>query len=88
VKKAHALLASYFLYSGQNEAARLIQRSFQGMGPEFVKGIKDDLLQVTRPKYWEVSERRMNIEFVAEPQRAKLREFFDGLAGTPDSGSR
>ena len=86
VKKAQALLASYFLYSGQNEAATLIRGSFQGMGPEFLRGIKDDLLQVTRQKYWEVSERRMNIEFVPEPQRARLREFFDGLAGNPDSG--
>jgi hypothetical protein len=86
VKKAHALLASYFLYSGQNEAAKLIRQSFQGMGAEFLKGIRDELLQVTRQKYWEVSERRMNIEFVPEPQRARLREFFDGLAGNPDSG--
>ncbi len=86
VKKAHALLASYFLYTGQNEAAALIRRSFQGINPEFLEGIKEDLLQVTRQKYWEVSERRMNIEFVPEPQRARLREFFDGLAGNPDSG--
>jgi hypothetical protein len=86
VKKAHALLASYFLYSGQKEAATLIRRSFQGLGPEFLKGIQDDLLQVTRQKYWEVSERRMNIEFVPEPQRARLREFFEGLAGNPASG--
>lgn len=87
VKKAHALLASYFMHSGQKEAAALIRRSFQDMSPEFLKGIKDDLLQVTRQKYWEVSERRMNIEFVPEPQRVKLREFFETLPGGPDSGS-
>jgi hypothetical protein len=73
VKKAHALLASYFLFSGQNDAADRIRQSFQGLDPEFLKGIRDDLLQVTRQKYWEVSERRMNIEFVPEPQRVKLR---------------
>jgi hypothetical protein len=43
------------------------------------------LLQVTRQKYWEVSERRMNIEFVPEPQREKLREFFETLSGNSQS---
>ncbi len=85
VKKAHALLASYFLQSGQGEAAERIRQSFQGLAPEFIRTLKDDLLRVTRQKYWEVSERRMNIEFVPEPQRARLREFFDGLTGTPVS---
>ena len=79
VKKAHALLASYFLYSGQKEAADLIGRSFRGLDPAFVQTLQEDLLQVTRQKYWEVSERRMNIEFVPSPQRERLREFFDGL---------
>jgi len=86
VKKAHALLASYFLHSGQDDAAGLIRQSFQGLGPEFLKGIQDDLLQVTRQKYWEVSERRINIEFIPEPQRIKLREFFETLPGSPGIG--
>jgi hypothetical protein len=83
VKKAQALLASYFLHSGQNDAATLIRRSFQDISPEFLEGIKEDLLQVTRQKYWEVSERRMNIEFVPEPQRVKLREFLDTILSKP-----
>jgi hypothetical protein len=76
VKKAQALLASYFLFSGQEEAAERVGRSFQELDPAFVRGLEEDLLQVTRQKYWEVSERRMNIEFVPEPQRQKLKEFF------------
>ena len=81
VKKAHALLASYFLHAGQNDPVELIRRSFQGLDREFIRRLKNDLLQVTRQKYWEVSERRMNIEFVPEPQRIKLIEFFDNLLG-------
>ncbi len=86
VKKAHALLASYFLLSGQREPAELIRRSFQGLDPEFIGRLKKELLQVTSQKYWEVSERRMNIEFVPEPQRIKLREFFETLPGPPGVG--
>ncbi len=81
VKKAHALLASYFISSGQKEPVDLIRRSFQGLDPEFIRRLEKELLQVTSQKYWEVSERRMNIEFVPEPQRVKLREFFETLPG-------
>ena len=83
VKKAHALLASYFLFSGQEGAADLIRQSFQGLSPDFIRALKDELMQVTRQKYWEVSERRMNIEFVPEPQRVKLQEFFDTVLSHP-----
>jgi hypothetical protein len=79
VKKAQAILASYFLYTGQAEPAALIRESFRGKEPAFIQSLKEDLLQVTRQKYWEVSERRMNIDFVPVGQRGKLEEFFDSL---------
>ena len=79
VKKAQALLASYFLFSEKKEEAERVAEKFQRLAPDFIQGLKEDLLQVTRQKYWEVSERRMNIEFVPEPQREKLREFFTHL---------
>jgi len=37
------------------------------------------LLHIMREKYWEINERRMNIDYVPAPQREKLREFFEGL---------
>ena len=86
VKKAHALLASYFLHAGQKEPVDFIRQSFQGLDPEFIRRLEKELLQVTRQKYWEVSERRMNIEFIPEPQRVKLREFFETLPGGPGIG--
>ncbi len=79
VKKAQAILASYFLLSGQVEPVALIRQSFAGLDPAFVSAIKADLLHATREKYWEVTERRMNIDYVPDAQRAKLREFFDSL---------
>ncbi len=79
VKKAQALLASYFLLVGRPEPAELIRASFDEISPALIKNIKEDLLRVTRQKYWEVSERRMNIDFVPERQREKLREFFERL---------
>ncbi len=81
VKKAQALLASYFLLAGRPEPVELIRASFEGLDPALLKTIKEELLRVTRQKYWEISERRMNIDFVPDPQREKLREFFESLEG-------
>jgi hypothetical protein len=83
VRKAQALLGSYFLYTRRPEPVKLILQGFKGMNPGLIETLKEDLLQVTRQKYWEVSERRMNIEFVPEPQREKLKEFFASLTGVP-----
>lgn len=79
VKKAQALLASYFLLAGQTEPANIIRESFQSLDPAFIQNLKKDLIQSTRQKFWEVSERRMNIDFVPTPQREKLQEFFESL---------
>jgi hypothetical protein len=79
VKKAQALLASYFLLHGHPEPAALIRRSFTGLDPQFICAIRDHLLRVTRENYWEVNERRMNIEYAPLARREKLREFFESL---------
>jgi len=79
VKKAQAILAGFFLLKGHTEPADAIRASFAPLEPAFVHRVRDDLLRVKREKYWEVTERRMNIEYVPDAQREKLREFFDGL---------
>jgi hypothetical protein len=79
VKKAQAILASYFLLTDQPEPAALIRQSFLGLDPVFVTGVREDLLQIKREKYWEVNDRRMNIDYVPDAQRVKLQEFFESL---------
>lgn len=79
VKKAQALAASFFLLRRDTDAAQRIARSFAKIPQEVVAEIRDDLLGVTREKYWEVNERRMNIDYVPEARREKLREFFTSL---------
>jgi hypothetical protein len=36
-------------------------------------------MAVRREKYWEVNERRMNMEYVPDVQRERLREFLGTL---------
>ena len=83
VKKAHAILASYFALVGLPEPARLVRESLAGMPPDLVATLRDDLLHVRREKYWEVNERRMNLDYVPEEQRETLRRILDTLDGAP-----
>lgn len=79
VKKAQAILASFFLLYGYLEPVESIRASFLLLEPAFIHRVQEDLLRVKREKYWEVTDWRMNIEYVPDVQREKLREFFDGL---------
>jgi len=79
VKKAQAILASQLLQGGQSEAAEQIQRHFIGLDPGLVAELEDDLRHVKNEKYWEISERRVNLDYVPDAQREKLREFFEKL---------
>ncbi|MBI2962470.1 MAG: DUF2254 domain-containing protein [Deltaproteobacteria bacterium] len=88
VKKAQALAASFFLLRGETDAAQRVARSFAGLPDDLVADIRDDLLGVTREKYWEVNERRMNIDYVPAARREKLREFFTSLAPTRGAAPR
>lgn len=80
VKKAHAILASYFALVGLAEPARQVRESLAGLSPEVVEKLRDDLLHVRREKYWEVNERRMNLDYVPPEQREILRRLLDELS--------
>ncbi len=84
-KKAHAILASYFLLEGLKEPAALIRERLSALSPELLGRLRRELPRVRREKYWEVNERRMNMEYVAPEQREILKRFLEELApGAPD----
>jgi hypothetical protein len=78
--KAHAILASYFLHVGLTDAAKLIRRRLASLPPHLLGRLRKELPRVKREKYWEVNERRMNMEYVAPEQREILRMFLEELA--------
>jgi hypothetical protein len=81
VKKAQAILASYFLLHGPAEPAVTIRAHWAALEPAFIRQVRDELLAVRREKYWEVTERRLNIDFVPDAQRAELSHFFEAALG-------
>jgi hypothetical protein len=86
VKKAHAILASYFLLIGQEEPARLIRETLVGLPADVVETLREELLFVRREKYWEVNERRMNMDYVGPEQREILWRLLDELSPSPARG--
>ena len=82
VKKAQALLASYLLLTGHTEEVNQIEAMFNRLPSAFVQSLEDDLLHIRREKYWEITERRMHLDYVPDAQREKLREFFNSLTTT------
>jgi hypothetical protein len=44
-----------------------------------IERLSAELMAVRREKYWEVNERRMNMEYVPDVQRERLREFLAAL---------
>jgi hypothetical protein len=79
VKKAQAILAGYFLLEGRAEPVERLARGFAGLDRAFLGRLKNELMRVSREKYWEVNERRMNLEYVPEPQRQRVRQFLESL---------
>ena len=82
MKKAQALLASYFLFSGQEEAAERIGRSFQELTRHSFEGSRR-LPSGHPPEI--LGGQRAPDEYRIRPgaQREKLKEFFASLAGAP-----
>ncbi len=79
VAKAQAILGSYFLMTDRASAASQVRERLRTLDKERIERLGAELMAVRREKYWEVNERRMNMEYVPDAQRERLREFLAGL---------
>jgi hypothetical protein len=80
VKKAQAILAGYFLMRGLDDQAALVRESFRGLPGTLLASMQDDLLHVRRERFWEVNDRRVNMDYVPDEQRAYVARLFAALA--------
>jgi hypothetical protein len=76
VRKAQAKLATHYLLRGQTAYARAIFEDMAHESPERLRSIRDELLAVTSKDFWEVVDRGTNFDYIDEPRKEKLREFF------------
>jgi len=79
VRRAQAILASYFLLHGEQGPVERVRASLRELPAATRQALAEELIRIKRENYWEINERRINMDYVAEPQREKLREFFASL---------
>lgn len=76
VRKAQVKLAAYYLTQGEEAMARLIARDMEQESPEGLLRIRNQLESVNSKDFWEIIDRGRNFEYMPDPQRARLVEFF------------
>ena len=79
VAKAQAILGSYFVMTDRAPAAAQVKERLRLLESSRLDRLTNELMAVRREKYWEVNERRMNMEYVPDVQRERLREFLGAL---------
>jgi hypothetical protein len=79
VAKAQAILGSYFVMTDRSAAAGQVKERLRLLESARLDRLASELMAVRREKYWEVNERRMNMEWVPDAQRERLREFLAAL---------
>jgi hypothetical protein len=85
VRKAQVKLATFFLERGDEARARRVQRDMAEEGPERLASIRDELLRVESPEYWEIIDRGFNFDYLPPERKAMLQRFFEWFGPLPEA---
>ncbi|MCA9519344.1 MAG: DUF2254 domain-containing protein [Myxococcales bacterium] len=89
VRKAQAILASFYIEVGATEFVEAIANDMAEETPDRLRSIRDELRSVHHSKFWEVTDRGINFDFVPEERRAFLDQYFELAIGkASDTASR
>lgn len=76
VRKAQALLASFYLQHGAEDLARRIHKDMQVEPLRRLKTIRDELLAVKDDEFWEITDRGVNFDYTDPQEKQELKRFF------------
>lgn len=76
VRKAQVKLATYYLLRGDAPAAREVFHDMRHEQPVRLASIRDEMLSVSSPYFWEITDRGTNFDFISDDRKGKLVEFF------------
>lgn len=79
VRKAQSILGAFFLEHGAHHLANRIRHD---MGHESVQRllmIRDEILSVSERKFWEVTDRGINFDYVDPARHGFIKDFFEPL---------
>jgi hypothetical protein len=78
--KSRAILAAYLLESGRAKELARVEQSLRTVPRPLLEKARRGLLDTTDPVFWEVTDRGIDMDYLAPPRREKVTEFFDRLA--------
>ncbi len=79
VRKAQSILGAFFLSNGNAEYADLIRRDMRHENSARLTAIRDEILAVKERKFWEITDRGHNFDYVDDSLRPKIGEFFEPM---------
>ena len=82
VRKAQVRLATYYLVRGDEAAAREVFRDMRDEKPARLASIRDEMLAVTSPNFWEITDRGTNFDYITPERKLRLVEFFTWFGDT------
>ena len=83
MRKAQVKLATYYLLHGDEPRARRVHQDMIGEEPHKLSSIRDELLAVESPDYWEIIDRGVNFDYLPPERKAMLLRFFDWFGKLP-----
>lgn len=87
IRKAQAKLAAYYLLRQMTEPAQRIFADMAMETTERLRSIRDELLSITAKDFWEVTDRGTNFDYVDEPRKERLQEFFGWFPDLAEGGA-
>jgi hypothetical protein len=81
VRKAQVKLAAYYLARDDRPRARKVYDDMAHEDVQRLRSIRDELLAVQSPEYWEIIDRGVNFDYLPEDRKQKLGEFFGWFSG-------
>lgn len=79
--KSRAILAGYLLERGRDTELERVVQSLRRAPRALRDQARDSLLATVDPVFWEVTDRGMNMDYVAPARRARVAEVFARAAG-------
>ena len=76
IRKSQLILASYLLSQGDQKLLPMIVEDLKNDPFDFLIQLRDSLLAVKNRKYWEITDRGYNFEYIDEEQKKFLQLFY------------
>ncbi len=83
VRKAQSILGAFFIARGATALAQRIRHDMRDDSQDRLRRIRDEILAVKERKFWEVTDRGFNFDFVEPDLQPFLAQFFDPMLTSP-----